>query len=231
MNDLFYKHYYNQNQQDKDRIGLLFYKNILKKNLNVKFVLDFGCGLGFFLMKIEKLKFIKNIYGYEISKYALERSKKNTTRTTVVDDLDQINKNNIDLVTFLHVLEHIEDHQIIEIFKNLRKITSNDVKFLVSTPAKNGLAHKLKKKNWIGFKDKTHINLKSQDEWEFFFNKLQFKVLSANSDGLWNFPYQNMLSFKFIKIIFLMIYQIFTGNLCIKPSEGETLIFILKKND
>ena len=41
------KKYYEFNNQNADRIGNLFYKNIIKRNFKFQSYLDFGCGLVF----------------------------------------------------------------------------------------------------------------------------------------------------------------------------------------
>ena len=42
MNDKFNQSYYQFNRQNADRIGNLFYSNIIKKNFKFKSYLDFG---------------------------------------------------------------------------------------------------------------------------------------------------------------------------------------------
>ena len=60
---------------------------------------------------------------------------------------------------------------------------------------------------------------------------LKVKILKCHSDGLWDYPYKfNFLDFKFYKIFILLVIQIITGKLLINKFDGETLIFLLKKN-
>ena len=225
----FAAEYYKYNNQEKDRLGLFFYKNIIKKKFKPVNFLDYGCGTGHFLNRISKIKSVKNTYGYEISEYARILAKKNSKKSNIVDNLNQIKDNSIDFVSALHVIEHIDDRTLSKILLSIRRVIKSNGKLLFATPAKNCLAHSLKKNNWIGFKDKTHINLKNYEEWKSFFSKNNLELIIASSDGLWDFPYnlkKNKL--KIIKILFTMIFQIFSGRLLLSYKEGETFIFLLK---
>ena len=231
MNEIFNNNYYKFNKQNKDRIGNLFYYNLIKRNFKFEKYFDFGCGLGFLLKRVEKIKSIKTICGYDVNQYALMKSRENTNKSKIYNKLNDID-DEFDLISMLHIVEHIDDINLIKIFSKLKKVLLKNGSLLISTPATNGLAHNIKKKLWIGFKDKTHINLKSKNEWVDFFQQQNFKVIKISNDGLWDIHYGKFtFSLKFIKIFSLMIFQIFSGRLLLIYNEGETFIFILKKND
>ena len=231
MKEIFNSSYYESNKQNKDRIGNIFYYNVIKKNFNFKSYLDYGCGLGFLLKRIEKDKKIKVISGYDINKFAICKSKENTSRSVIYENIEDI-KDKFDLISILHIIEHIDDDNLKDTFSKIKKLLNKDGNLLIATPAKNALAHILKKNSWIGYKDKTHINLKTKNEWITFFKKENLNIIKLSNDGLWdNFYGQFTFSLKFIKIFAIMIFQIFTGRLILKYYEGETFIFILKKND
>ena len=230
MTDLYNKKYYEFNNQDKDRLGNLFYSNIIKKNFKMGTYLDFGCGVGFLLKKIEKIKYVKT-YGYEINQFAIDRCLKNTKNSKIYNNFEDINET-FDLISMLHVIEHVKSDDLKKLFDKIKKKLNKNGKILISTPAKDAIAHILKKNRWIGFKDPTHINLKNYDEWKIFFNIINLKLVKCSNDGLWDFPYSaNIFNFKFLKILILMFFQIFLGFMLLKHNEGETLIFILEKND
>ena len=231
MKEIFNSSYYESNKQNKDRIGNIFYYNVIKKNFNFKSYLDYGCGLGFLLKRIEKDKKIKVISGYDINKFAICKSKENTSRSVIYENIEDI-KDKFDLISILHIIEHIDDDNLKDTFSKIKKLLNNDGNLLIATPAKNALAHILKKNSWIGYKDKTHINLKTKNEWVAFFKNENFDIIKMSNDGLWdNFYGQFTFTLKFIKIFLIMILQIFTGKLTLSYYEGETFIFILKKND
>ena len=231
MKESFNSSYYEFNKQNKDRIGNIFYYNVIKNNFDLKSYLDYGCGLGFLLKRVEKDKKIQIISGYDINKFAINQSRKNTSRSIIYENIEDI-RNKFDLISILHIIEHIDDDNLKDTFSKIKRLLNKDGYLLVATPAKNALAHILKKNLWIGYKDKTHINLKTKNEWIAFFKKENLNIIKLSNDGLWdNFYGQFTFSLKFIKIFAIMIFQIFTGRLILNYYEGETFIFILKKND
>lgn len=226
---MFTQKYFQNNKQDKDRLALLFYTNVIKKYFQINNFLDYGCGTGFFLNRVSKLKMIKNSYGFDISSYALEAAKINAQKSEILDDINTIEDHSLDLISALHVIEHITDDKLKKIFKNFKRIINNNGKIILVTPAKDGLAHQIKKKDWIGFKDKTHVNLKNYKEWILFFEENHLELINSSNDGLWDFPYlTTKFIFKFIKIFIIMFFQIFVGKLILHPNEGETFIFVLR---
>ena len=231
MNNFYNKDYYNSNRQDRDRIGLIFYANLLKNNFNISTHLDFGCGVGFLLKRLEKNKKNKVIYGLEINDYAIKKAQENTKKTKLIKNINEIDQK-LTSVSLLHIIEHIDDNELSMLFNQITNKLDKGGKILISTPSKNGLAHKIKNNNWIGFKDKTHINLKTNIQWKNFFQKNNLKILKEGNDGLWDMPYNSYLYFiKFIKIYFLMLFQIIFGKLFLKPVYGETYICVLGKDD
>ena len=232
MSLLFNNNYYFENKQNKDRIGLLFYKNIINKYIKPEFVLDYGCGLGYFLKRIDSIRSVKKSYGFDISDYAINQAKKISPNSIIIKNLNEIKDNSLNLIIALHVIEHMKDNDLINIINKFNLILKKNGYILFATPAKNALAHELKKNNWIGFKDKTHINLKTLNEWKDFFKINNLLIEISSSDGLWNFPYKLRGNYlRFIKIFILMALQIFTGKLLLNCNEGETFIFLLKKKN
>ena len=221
--------YYKNNRQNKDRLGLLFYKNVIKYYFHPETFLDYGCGKGHFLNKISKIQSIKNTFGYDLSKYARTKAKKNSKNSVIIDKLDKIKNNSIDFISALHVIEHINDDKLREMLRSFKRILKVDGTILFATPAVDGFAHKIKKKIWIGLNDKTHINLKNYQEWIQFFKRNDLNLVISSNDGLWDFPYKIKDNFfKIMKIIFIMVIQIMSGKLLLSHYEGETLIFLLK---
>ena len=227
----FNKNYYNKNKQDNNRIGLLFYSNVIQHYYKQSTILDYGCGTGHLLNRLSKKKFINKSYGFEISNYARKKSEKNSKKSLIIDNLDKIKDKSINLITALHVIEHIDVLELSKTIESFKRILNAEGYILIATPAKNGIGHRIKKEKWIGYSDKTHINIKSFNEWISFFNKNNLKLIKASSDGLWDFPYKlknNKL--LILKIIMIMIFQIVTGKLYLSYDEGETFIFLLKFN-
>jgi len=230
-NDKYNKYYYINNNQKNDRLALFFYKKVIFRYFSFNSILDFGCGTGHLLKKIKKQNLNINCFGVDISNYAINKAKEEIHNIEFSDNLNEIKTNSIDLIVSLHVLEHIDNENLKKIFLDFARITHSNSNLLIVVPCVNGLGHILKKKKWIGYKDPTHINLKEFESWVNFFNKNGFVVNKSFSDGLWDFPYFfNIMNFKFYKIFILLIFQILTGKLFLKKFEGESIIFLLKKD-
>ena len=50
----FNKNYYKKNKQDNNRIGLLFYSNVIQHYYKPSTILDYGCGTGHLLNRLSK---------------------------------------------------------------------------------------------------------------------------------------------------------------------------------
>ena len=225
----FNEEYYRSNKQDKDRIGLFFYKNLINYYFKPKAILDYGFGTGYLLKRLSRLRTVQSSYGFEINEFAINEAKNNSKNTNVISDLKKINSESIDTIISLHVIEHLSNKELEQIIKSFRRILNKNGNIVFATPAKDGLAHKIKQKTWIGFSDKTHINLKTFKEWKNFFNSNGLKIIKSSNDGLWDFPYNhNKFTMGRILIFIKMIFQILTGRLLLKYDQGETFIFILQ---
>ena len=119
MVNKYNRNYYTFNRQNRDRIGNLFYSNIIKKNFKIKNYLDFGCGVGFLLKRLEKFDNIKT-YGYEINKFAINECANNTKKTKIYKNLKEIDKK-FDLISMIHIVEHIESEELKDLFYTLKK--------------------------------------------------------------------------------------------------------------
>ena len=89
--------------QTLNRIGLL--------NKNTK-ILDYGCAVGFLIKGLENIG-LKNVYGYDISDWASKQAIKNNCK--LINKL----KGNFQMGIFLDVLEHMNDSEILKVFKTI----------------------------------------------------------------------------------------------------------------
>ena len=58
---LFNEEYYKNNRQDNDRIGLLFYSNLIKYYFKPSVILDYGCVTGYLLKRLSKIESINGL--------------------------------------------------------------------------------------------------------------------------------------------------------------------------
>lgn len=224
--------YYRRNSQDVDRPALGFYFRIWKRYFSRGRVLEFGCGLGFLARRLSS---IAQTYVYEANIYAREEIVKNAPKVEVLDSLDSLPDNYLNSIISLHVMEHILDNDLIIIGQEFSRILCPGGRILIVVPDLGGEARKCKNGNWLGYKDPSHINLKSNYEWTLFFERTWcFNVVHAGADGYYDFPYAKKLSYlltkdswRFIKTI----VQFMSGRLLLPIGDGEACVFILEKAD
>jgi 2-polyprenyl-3-methyl-5-hydroxy-6-metoxy-1,4-benzoquinol methylase len=208
---------------NEDRILLL---NKYFGNLKDYNVLDYGCGTGGFVELGQK--YFKNIYGYDLSKKACE-----------INKLDNIicfnhlegNDLNYEIVTLLHVLEHIKNHDtflkdIIETFKNTKY-------FIIEVPnTDEALVSIYKNNNYY----KNHY---SEDHlWYFTEETLKNLLINAGfkiklSTQIQRYPFKNHL--KWLSSIDDNHFEIFNElnknykELLIKNKIADSLFMICER--
>lgn len=138
-----------------------------------KTALDVGCAYGYAVDVLEKLRY--DAYGVDISKYSLKKGKKFFSADYLVCDVQEglpFKENVFDLVTCFGVIEHLT--YPLWAIKNM--FTSCKGMIICTTP--NRIVEKPVKKIIRDF-DETHINVKTQKEWERYIKNLNcsfFKV-------------------------------------------------------
>jgi hypothetical protein len=89
----------------------------------------------------------------------------------------------------------------------------------------------IKKENWIGYKDKTHINLKPPAVWLKLLKKYSFYPRRVFSDGFWDAPYLPAIPTMLQKLVFGAPggLQAILGWSIIPLRMGESLIVLAEK--
>ncbi|HOY56148.1 MAG TPA: class I SAM-dependent methyltransferase [bacterium] len=179
--------YKNYNLWDNSYYWKDVIKYVKKNNLSGK-ILDVGCAFGFMLKRIKP--YFNQVYGIDISEFAIDQARKNTP--TGIFNVINLNKeelpfpdNFFDFVTAFDVLEHTDD-----VKKSLNKITSkikNGGQLMFSMPLKNTWAGKIF--SWFD-KDVTHVSILEENDLlkivkecdlkiikkGYYFNALYFKI-------------------------------------------------------
>lgn len=150
-------------------------------------LLDLGCGEGFFLEEAEKCY---ETQGADISDYAVKKAKKRckATRLCVKDakHLDFPSKH-FDIIVSFDLMEHIDEPSVT--IKQCNKILKNGGILLISVPNLQSLGRSLKRQDWFGYRDRTHISLLSRNEWTRLLQEGGFETVEVLYDGLWDSPY------------------------------------------
>ena len=222
----FDESYYRGNGQNSDRPALWFYERLARSYFQPGRVLDFGSGTGYFLRRLNRHFAVD---GYEISAHARDVSHSMLPELDIYSDLEQINSGVYTGITALHVFEHISDTDLARVLSALRKSLLIEGRILCVMPVLNGRGHVLKGEKWAGFRDNTHINLKTTQEWRSFFSRAGFSIIATGADGLWDFPYSNMpLPLDFLRFGWSTSLQFLLGRLVLPVDSGESVIMVLQ---
>lgn len=139
--------YYNS---AKEMAGLLESIGLLRKE---SAILDYGCAVGFLARSLMELGYT-DVYGYDISDWAVKEAEKNGIR--MLADLDYTHS--FELMFCLDVLEHMDVDSIFALFRWIQP-KALIVRIPVST--NGGESFHLDVSN----KDKTHISCFEKSEW------------------------------------------------------------------
>jgi len=210
----------------KQKYRYNFYKRIIKRLIKKGTFLDIGCAEGYFLQSIEN-RFIT--YGIELNKSASEKAKLISKKSRVFNrdatNLSNFKDNMFNVITIFDVLEHIKETN--KILREIKRVIKENGVLIVSVPNTNSLGHRLKGKDWFGYRDKTHVSLNSPEKWTDYFQANGFKVNNIFYEGYFDIPYYN--KFKLLQKVYLIpgMLMYLTGIRFI-PKNGENVIFILK---
>lgn len=236
MVEIYGKGYYRANKEDTDRLSVWFYSRIIKKiflkNISNKRrklkVLDFGCGVGHLT---KRLSTTFKCYAFDISKYAINEVKKNAPNAKIIDNINKVQTGSFGGIIALQVLEHIKHPEVT--VKKFSKILRSNGLIFIAVPNPEGMGHKLKKGNWFGYIDKTHLSILKKNEWIELFEKEGLNLLFVYGDGLWDVPYLKNIPLFLQKLMFYPppFFQVFLNKLFIPPNFGECLIMVFRKNN
>lgn len=223
----FDRSYYAANHQDADRPALWFYARLSRRYFPPGRVLDFGCGTGFFMKRLSR---DFQVDGFDVSDHAADETRVRVPQARVFSLLDEIPRASYDGITALHVLEHISDSDLALVCRIWRQALLPGGRVICVMPVREGRGHLLKQQEWAGFKDATHINLKTSQEWRALLEGYGFAVLQVGTDGLWDFPYW----LKRFRLLDMLLYapatalQFLSGRLLLPDGSGESLILVLE---
>ena len=193
-------------------------------------VLEVGCGLGHLLGWLTDRY---QVVGSDINLWALEQARRNVPQGEFVlqsaDQLDLFEDKSFQIVIAKHVVEHLDnpDAAILE----MGRILARGGMLLLATPNLDSPMRRLKGKDWVGYKDPTHISLRRPAEW---LDSVRFAGLVPKrvfSDGFWDPPYVPWLPSRLQKLLFGAPggLQAILGWGMIPLRMGESLILIARK--
>lgn len=157
------------------------------KPLNVKSVLDVGCGEGFTLNRLKEEKIGTHLEGVDFLKTAIDLGKKTYPNLTLIQaDIYKLPYKNksFDLVLCTEVLEHLEDPQ--KALLELKRVSSNYLLLSVPNEPIFIMANFLRGKNWSRFgNDIEHINHWSTFHFRRFILSNGLKIIATKHPFPW----------------------------------------------
>jgi len=210
----------------------------LKKKLNLinsfssenKKLLDFGCGTGDFLQTAQNNNW--QVYGIEPNEKARTIANKKTNNSVFdIDQLTNFDKDNFDVITLWHVLEHLPNlENQIAVFKKLLKPNGT---LVIAVPNYKSFDAKHYKCFWAAFDVPRHLWHFNKTSISKLVSKFQMKVIKIKPMWFDAF-YVSMLSEKYKRGKMNPIKGFWVGSLsnikAIGTKEASSLIYIIKNN-
>lgn len=217
--------YYEGNGQSGDRPALRWFTRLVKRYLGDGPMLDFGCGTGHLLRRLSELGPAE---GFEVSEYSARTARTTAPGCNVHTRVEDVPTGRFAGLTAIHVCEHLPDAVLSGLIDQWRRVLRPDGKVLCVMPDLGGRGHAIAGKEWLGFSDPTHINLKTHEAYRDFFLQHGLRVLNEGSDGLWNWPYSSLpLPLDAARHSLPMAAQFLSGRLVLPPGSGESSVFVL----
>ena len=121
-----------------------------------KYLLDFGCGNGGYLMFAERCGYIP--YGVDFDKGSVQQAKK-YIRNVFCGDIDIIKKQDIkyDVITLSHVMEHL--YNPVKYLQEFYDLLIPGGFIYIETPNIKSFGHEIYKQYWRGLEPPRHIQI------------------------------------------------------------------------
>lgn len=232
-----YENYQSHNQNEKGLFNKLYktaqsynlnYKYKLIKNTNVSGnkILDYGCGVGDFALKMKQEKW--EVIGYEPNQKAQEILIQN--KISLINNLKEIENESLDIITLWHVLEHVENPE--KLIFNLKEKLKPDGKLIIAVPNYNAYDAKYYKNFWAAYDVPRHLYHFQRKSFDVLAEKTNLKLFKKEPLCLDAF-YISILSEKNKKsknFIMAMIIGIISNFKSIWTKEYSSVIYFLEKS-
>ncbi len=194
-------------------------------------LLEVGCGLGHLLTWLVDCY---QVVGVDINDWALKQARQNVPQggfcLLSAEDLGAFPTASFQVVISKHVVEHLENPE--RSIAEMSRVLSPGGILLMATPNLDSLMRSRKKDRWVGYKDPTHISLRTPGEWIACLRSVELEPKKVFSDGFWDAPYVRFIPDRLQKLIFGAPggLQAILGWGMIPVRMGESLIVIAEKS-
>lgn len=143
----------------KDKALLEYYLPYLNPYLHSEsHILDIGCGTGAFLNLLQS-KGYSNLYGVDISPFALQEVQKHTPNAKLCcNDLQStisLDNQQFDCISCLDVIEHLINPFVV--LQEIARLLKPEGILLLTTPNSNSILRYLRGKKWYALRDSSHL--------------------------------------------------------------------------
>jgi 2-polyprenyl-3-methyl-5-hydroxy-6-metoxy-1,4-benzoquinol methylase len=135
-------------------------------------ILDYGCGTGYFLEACQKDGW--NIQGFEPNPTANKNATELLGKTIESTSLKAFEKEQFDVITLWHVLEHI--HTLNETFKELLSLLKPNGTIIVAVPNADSLDAQIYRENWAAYDVPRHLYHFNQATMKRFLKKFKMDL-------------------------------------------------------
>ena len=184
-----------------------FVKFMLRYIKKGSYVLDIGCGDGYYAYQISKNKKIKKVIALDISKNSIEYAKRKYPHPNIdfiVGEFEKINFNEkkFDAIYMCEIIEHFNNPD--KVLKKISMILKPEGLLFISTPNFLRLENRIRKifrKKPI-FVDKSHFKEFTFVDIEAMLKKYGFKIVKKRGVNLWaEWIFYPLFYFKKIPVI------------------------------
>jgi len=211
-------------------------------------ILEIGCGVGHMSKYLARLPNRPCVHASDLSEDALGLARQ------YLKDEDNIRLHRLDahalpfqentfhVITAFDVIEHLsQPSRFAE--EAFRTLCLSGI-LMISTPNPASLGYRIKSHNterpgqsfaerklqWFGFRDDTHVNVRSHSSWRKLFEKAGFERVRDGSDFWWDVPYFKWMPMLIQRFIFTATHIILTKIFYFLPWKfGENYIAIFRK--
>jgi len=194
-------------------------------------VLEIGCGLGHLLGWLAE-KY--SIYGIDVNPWALRDASRNVPEGNFLllsaEDMGIFPDGIFQVVIAKHVVEHLPDPE--GAIAEMSRVLAPGGLLLLATPNTSSITRSIKKRDWIGYQDPTHVSLWSPEAWLGTLERYQIAPRKVYSDGFWDAPYISWFPSKIQKLLYGGPggLQAIMGWSLIPLRLGESMIVLAEKD-
>ncbi len=193
-------------------------------------LLEVGFGLGHLLARLEPPY---ETYGLDVNRWALEKAKQVAPRARLqqgsAQDLEGFSDGFFHVLIAKHVVEHLPEPEAA--IREFGRVVAPEGMAIVSTPNLDSPMRVRKGREWIGYRDRTHVSLRTPAEWLEMLRGAGFRPRRVFSDGFWDPPYVRGVPLPIQKLLYGWPggLQAVSGIPFLPVRWGESVILILDK--